>query len=58
MRILRQAPVCRFYSATAVNGDNPAAQAILEAMKQVIEGMKSMNQNPEIRQQLESTLDE
>ena len=43
---------------TANNGDNPAAQAILEAMKQVIEGMKSMNQNPEIRQQLESTLDE
>ena len=43
---------------TANNGDNPAEQAILEAMKQVIEGMKSMNQNPEIRQQLESTLDE
>ncbi len=43
---------------TANNGDNPAAQAILEAMKQVIEGMKSMNQNPEIQQQLESTLDE
>ena len=43
---------------TANNGDNPAAQAILEAIKQVIEGMKSMNQNPEIRQQLESTLDE
>ena len=43
---------------TANNGDNPAAQAILEAIKQVIEGMKSMNQNPEIQQQLESTLDE
>lgn len=43
---------------TANNGDDPAAQAILEAMKQVIEGMKSMNQNPEIQQQLESTLDE
>lgn len=41
----------------ASNGDNPAAQALLEAMKQVIEGMKNMNQNPDIQRQVESTLD-
>ena len=42
---------------TASNGNSPAAQALLEAMKQVIEGMKNMNENPEIQQKVESTLD-
>lgn len=42
---------------TTNNGDNPTTQALLEAMKQVIEGMKNLNQNPDIQQRVESTLD-